>query len=114
MTEAIRGPVSENDLVNRARGEMFVGRREELAQLASTGAEVAGSGRGRLVVIAGDAGVGKSGLVREFCGRVSGDGWTVAAGGCVDVTAQLAAELPHQGGLAHPGVAGDHHQLPAA
>jgi len=79
--------MSENDLVNRARGEVFVGRREELAQLASTGAEVAGSGRGRLVVIAGDAGVGKSALVREYLDRVSGDGWTAAAGGCVDVTA---------------------------
>jgi len=79
--------MSENDLVNRARGEVFVGRREELAQLASTGAEVAGSGRGRLVVIAGDAGVGKSALVREYLDRVSGDGWTAAAGGCVDVAA---------------------------
>jgi len=87
MTEAIRGPVSENDLVNRARGEVFVGRRDELAQLASAAAGVAGSGRGRLVVIAGDAGVGKSALVREFTDRVSGDGWTAAAGGCVDVTA---------------------------
>ena len=32
--------MSENDLVNRARGEVFVGRRDELAQLASAGAEV--------------------------------------------------------------------------
>jgi hypothetical protein len=87
MREAVQGPVSENDLVNRARGEVFVGRREELAQLASAAAGVAGSGRGQLLVIGGDAGVGKSALVREFTGRVSGDGWTAAAGGCVDVTA---------------------------
>ena len=83
----MRGSMSENDLVNRARGEVFVGRRDELAQLASAGAEVAGSGRGQLLVIAGDAGVGKSALVREFSGRVSADGWTAAAGGCVDVAA---------------------------
>ncbi|HEV2254854.1 MAG TPA: AAA family ATPase, partial [Streptosporangiaceae bacterium] len=79
--------MSDNDLVKRARGEAFVGRRDELARLASAGAEVAGSGRGQLVVIAGDAGVGKSCLVQEFSGRVSADGWTTAAGGCVDVTA---------------------------
>ena len=87
MTEAIRGALSDNDLVNRARGETFVGRRDELAQLASAAAGVAGSGRGQLVVIAGDAGVGKSRLVREVSDRVSADGWTAAAGGCVDVTA---------------------------
>jgi hypothetical protein len=87
MTEAIRAAVNENDLVNRARGETFVGRRGELAQLASIAAGVAGSGRGQLVVVAGDAGVGKSALVREFTGQLSGDGWTAAVGGCVDVTA---------------------------
>ena len=79
--------MSDNDLVSRARGEAFVGRRDELAQLASAGGEVAGSGRGQMVVIAGDAGVGKSRLVQEFSDRVSRDGWTTAAGGCVDVAA---------------------------
>lgn len=87
----MRGPnqdaMSQNDPVNRARAETFVGRRGELAQLASAGAEVAGSGRGQLVVIAGDAGVGKSRLVYEFLDRASRDGWTAAAGGCIDVAA---------------------------
>src|SRR6516162_2974911 len=87
MTEAIRAALSENDLVNRARGEVFVGRRDELVQLAAAAAGVAESGCGQLVVIAGDAGVGKSALVREYLDRVSADGWTAAAGGCVDVTA---------------------------
>jgi DNA-binding CsgD family transcriptional regulator/tetratricopeptide (TPR) repeat protein len=79
--------MSQNDQVKRARGEIFVGRRGELAQLASAGAEIAGSGRGQMVVIAGDAGVGKSRLVHEFLDRASRDGWTTAAGGCVDVAA---------------------------
>ena len=79
--------MSENDLVKRARGEAFVGRRDELAQLASASAEVAGSGRGQMVVIAGDAGVGKSRLVQEFSDQVGRDGWTTAVGGCVDVAA---------------------------
>jgi DNA-binding CsgD family transcriptional regulator/tetratricopeptide (TPR) repeat protein len=81
------GSMSENDLVKRARGEAFVGRRDELARLASAGAEVAGSGHGQLVVIAGDAGIGKSRLVQEFCGQADRDGWTTAAGGCVNVAA---------------------------
>lgn len=79
--------MSENDPVDRVRGVAFAGRRAELAGLASAGAEVAGSGRGRLVVIAGDAGVGKSRLVQEFLDRASRDGWATAAGGCVDVAA---------------------------
>jgi DNA-binding NarL/FixJ family response regulator len=79
--------MSQNDLVNRARGEAFVGRRDELAQLASAGAKVAGAGRGQMVVIAGDAGVGKSRLAQRFLDSASRDGWTTAAGGCVDVAA---------------------------
>jgi DNA-binding CsgD family transcriptional regulator len=81
------GFMSENELVNRARAEAFVGRRDELAQLASAGAEVAGSGHGQMVVIAGDAGMGKSRLVQEFCDQANRDGWTTATGGCVDVAA---------------------------
>jgi len=79
--------MSQNDLVSRAHADAFVGRQDELAQLASAGAEVTGSGRGQLVVIAGDAGVGKSRLVQEFSARASRDGWTTATGGCVDVAA---------------------------
>src|SRR6516165_10003047 len=78
--------MSENDLVTRAGGEAFVGRRDELAQLASA-AEVARSGSGQMVVIAGDAGVGKSRLLQEFLDGASRDGWTTAVGGCVDVAA---------------------------
>jgi DNA-binding CsgD family transcriptional regulator/tetratricopeptide (TPR) repeat protein len=81
------GAMSENDLVNRARGEAFVGRRDELTQLASAAADVARSGRGQMMIIAGDAGVGKSRLVQEFSDQASRDGWTTAAGGCVDVAA---------------------------
>ena len=79
--------MSQNDPVSRARADAFVGRRDELTQLASARAEVAGSGRGQLVVVAGDAGVGKSRLVQEFLGRAGRDGWTTAIGGCVDVAA---------------------------
>ena len=85
MRAPTQDSASENDLVNRARAEALVGRRDELAELASASAGVAGSGRGQLVVIAGDAGVGKSRLVLEFVDRAGRDGWTTATGGCVDV-----------------------------
>src|SRR3984957_5120094 len=80
--------MSENDLVNRARGAAFCGRRDELAQLASAAAEVAGPGHGRLVVIGGDAGIGKSRLGQEVCDQADRDGWTPATGGCVNVAAE--------------------------
>ena len=86
VRESVAGSMSENDLVTRAGGEAFVGRRDELAQLASA-AEVARSGSGQMVVIAGDAGVGKSRLLQEFLDGASRDGWTTAVGGCVDVAA---------------------------
>ncbi len=62
-------------------------RRSLSSTLASAAAEVAGSGHGQLVVIAGDAGVGKSRLVQEFSAQANRDGWTAATGGCVDVAA---------------------------
>jgi len=88
VREATQSSLSENDLVNRARVEAFAGRQDELAQLARAGGEVAGSGRGQMVIIGGDAGVGKSRLVSEFSDRAARDGWTAAIGGCVDVAAE--------------------------
>ena len=43
-------------------------RAEELAELEA----IAGSGRGRLVLIAGEAGIGKTSLVRALRGRLEG------------------------------------------
>jgi hypothetical protein len=50
---------------------------EELA------AAVAHTGRGRLAVLGGDAGVGKTRFVDELATRAEGTGWVVAVGGCV-------------------------------
>src|SRR4029453_10508500 len=47
-----------------------VGREEELRLLAAELAEAA-AGRGRLVTVAGDAGIGKTRVVEEFVARVS-------------------------------------------
>jgi len=62
----------------------FVGRREELAYLQARRRE-AGSSRGGLVLIAGDAGVGKSRLIAEFCAALAYSRWTVAHGPCTEL-----------------------------
>jgi DNA-binding SARP family transcriptional activator len=57
----------------------FVGRDKELARLTDA-LEAAAGGRGRLVVVSGDAGIGKSRLVREFTHLAAADGAGVLLG----------------------------------
>ncbi|MEO7039548.1 MAG: AAA family ATPase [Candidatus Elarobacter sp.] len=61
----------------------FVGRREELAYLRERRLE-AGSSHGGLVLIAGDAGVGKSRLITEFCGALAYSRWRIGYGPCLE------------------------------
>jgi len=61
----------------------FVGRRDELAYLRERRLE-AGSSHGGLVLIAGDAGVGKSRLISEFCKSLAYSRWKVGSGACVE------------------------------
>jgi predicted ATPase/DNA-binding CsgD family transcriptional regulator len=60
----------------------FVGRREELGRLNAALARAAG-GQPAVVLIGGEAGVGKTRLVAEFAGRARVAGARVLAGGCV-------------------------------
>jgi eukaryotic-like serine/threonine-protein kinase len=57
----------------------FVGRERELEALVGE-YQAAVAGNGRLVVVAGDAGVGKTSLVRVFCHRARGDRALVVSG----------------------------------
>jgi DNA-binding CsgD family transcriptional regulator/tetratricopeptide (TPR) repeat protein len=59
----------------------FVGRREELAYLNERRLE-AGSSHGGLVLIAGEAGVGKSRLISEFCASLARSRWRIGYGQC--------------------------------
>src|SRR5215813_8907887 len=52
------------------RGSAFVGRDEELRFLEAELAD-ASAGRGRLVAIAGDPGIGKTRVVEEFIARAA-------------------------------------------
>lgn len=45
----------------------FVGRNEEMAHLERTARQVMHTGNGRIVVLFGEAGIGKTRLIEEFC-----------------------------------------------
>ncbi|MET9736130.1 AAA family ATPase [Streptomyces sp. NPDC006458] len=62
----------------------LVGREEELARLAGV-LERARGGEARAVLLAGDAGVGKTRLLDEAAARAARDGVTVLTGHCVDL-----------------------------
>ena len=59
----------------------FVGRSAELETLQTLVPTAVGEGR-RFVLLGGEAGTGKSRLVREFAARAAGDGALVAYGAC--------------------------------
>jgi DNA-binding SARP family transcriptional activator len=66
----------------RARGEEpFVGRGPELARLRAAWAD-ARAGRRRLVLVTGEAGIGKSRLAAELAGLAERDGAAVLPGRC--------------------------------
>lgn len=60
-------------------GETFVGRDAEAARLADA-ARRAGDGRFRVVLVGGEAGIGKTALVERFARGLDADGWRVAWG----------------------------------
>ncbi len=65
----------------------FVGRAEELAYLRERRLEAGGS-HGGLVLIAGDAGVGKSRLLSEFCTSLAYSRWRIGRGSCIEFAAR--------------------------
>ena len=72
-------------MTRRVSGPELVGRRAELAALDGFL-----SGSGRLVIVDGDAGVGKTRLVQAFTERAAGRA-TVRTGGCL----QFEADIPY-------------------
>src|SRR5690349_10040381 len=61
----------------------FVGRERELAVLCAHLA-AAGRGEGRVVLVAGEAGIGKTRLLRELAGRARAAGWRVLGGAATE------------------------------
>jgi DNA-binding CsgD family transcriptional regulator/tetratricopeptide (TPR) repeat protein len=69
---------------DRMASPTFVGRVEELQALESAGGRAA-DGEPAVVLVGGEAGVGKTRLVAELTARGAADGTRVLAGGCVPV-----------------------------
>ena len=68
----------------RGSSPVFIGRRAELDRLEGA-YERAVTGQPSLVLVAGEAGVGKSRFVAEFISQMeAADGWA-ATGGCLDI-----------------------------
>ena len=78
----------------RVTSPVMVGRDEELGRLLAA-LEVAGRGTAAsALLVAGEAGVGKTRLVDEFTGRARRDGTFVLAGACLDVGETAAPFAP--------------------
>jgi DNA-binding CsgD family transcriptional regulator/tetratricopeptide (TPR) repeat protein len=71
----------------------FIGRAEELRRLAAT-LDRAEQAQPQLVLVAGDAGVGKTRLLLEFADRAQQRGVRVLVGGCVELGDIGLAYLP--------------------
>lgn len=64
-------------------GSSLIGRTEELARLSDL-ADRAVEGAAQLVLLSGEAGIGKSRLVGEFVGRLTANGWGGHVGHCIE------------------------------
>jgi DNA-binding CsgD family transcriptional regulator/tetratricopeptide (TPR) repeat protein len=73
-------------------GPVFVGRAGELGEL-DRALDTARTGRGATVLIAGDAGIGKTTMVAEVATRARDVGMTVLLGRSMDL---VGADLPYQ------------------
>ncbi|MBF8290394.1 MAG: transcriptional regulator, LuxR family [Chloroflexi bacterium] len=71
-------------VTRRGSSRVFVGRQAEVDRLQEAFARAV-DGHPSLVLVAGDAGVGKTRLVAEFSRRVEATNSTTIAGGCLDL-----------------------------
>ena len=78
-------------MVGRVSSRQFVGRRAELAALDSALAR-ARQGYGSVVLVAAEAGMGKSRLISEVAGRAERNGMMVLVGECLPLA---EGELPY-------------------
>lgn len=78
------GPAYDRAVAVRVTSPVFVGRLAELELLEAAWAR-ATAGESAVVLIGGDAGLGKSRLVAEFAARVREGGGRILSGGCFDV-----------------------------
>jgi DNA-binding CsgD family transcriptional regulator/tetratricopeptide (TPR) repeat protein len=71
-------------VATRVASPRFIGRRAELESISGAVARGAG-GDPVLILVGGEAGIGKSRLVAEVAGRARGEGVLVLEGGCISL-----------------------------
>jgi predicted ATPase len=87
-------PERHNDpMPRRAWHAPLVGRAAELATLDDA-MRAAADGTAAVVLIAGEAGIGKSRLTAEAANRARVDGWQVLSAGCLDLAEGSVPYLP--------------------
>src|SRR4051812_25260315 len=86
---------------------MFVGRRRELASIESR-LDAARRGAGSVVLVDGEAGMGKTALADELTQRASQIGCTTCWGACVEAESAAAfdpwRQILHNLGTSPPGL----------
>ena len=93
-------------MAERVRSDDLVGREDELRQVEKSLAATA-EGETRVLLVAGDAGIGKTSVVRALVSRAHDAGFEVLEGHCLDIEAGvpfgpfLEAIAPLLGGYAH-------------
>ena len=81
------------DVARRVTSRQLVGRADELAALRAV-THAAAHGEVRVVLLAGDAGIGKTRLVTTVIDQARGDGFIAAVGGCLQLGEVSVAYAP--------------------
>ena len=88
-------------VVDAPRGQAFIARAAELDRLAAAFAR-ATAGETRTMIVAGEAGIGKSRLVGAFADRVGSTGGRVLTGGCLPLGTGGLPYAPVRRGVPRP------------
>jgi DNA-binding CsgD family transcriptional regulator/tetratricopeptide (TPR) repeat protein len=71
----------------------FLGRQDQVERLRAVAGGVS-TGHPALVVMRGEAGIGKTRLVTEFCAELAAQGWAIRVGGCTPLIGPTLAYGP--------------------
>lgn len=84
----------------RVSSPTLVGRADQIEALAAA-VEDARAGRSRIVLVAGDAGIGKTRLITDACDAFAAEGVTAVVGGCIQLGEVSVAFAPFIEALRH-------------
>jgi DNA-binding CsgD family transcriptional regulator len=93
MVAAVPDRADTGRVSRRVTSPVLIGRSAEI-EAATTAIVLARAGRARFVLVSGDAGIGKTRLVSEVCGRARQAGMLAAVGGCVQMGDAAVAYAP--------------------